>query len=205
MTKAEFDAKKNRIGKISELCDLQAEYIESLEQKNNYLKRIICTAEAYPLQDLTIKLNDLISAPAVATHEEVIEKIKKKFVFDKLSDKEMPKKSYTSKDIDDGIKALLSSMECQVDPLYVINHAKTALSFIQFLRDVLGHLTLTPADLEKIQFDLDDNYDVLETKYNLLMESDFKSIIDQLMTQMVKLQIEISDKIIDIKHIYQTK
>lgn len=70
MTKIEFDTKKNTVGKISELCDLQAEYIESLENElillrglkvNNDVDRCVakdigckCSAEEFSHPDLCL-------------------------------------------------------------------------------------------------------------------------------------------------------
>lgn len=107
------------------------------------------------------------------------------------------------KALDEAVKSLLSSLATQTDLITTTatNHARTTLLFVQFVRDVLDDLKFAPADMEKMQFDLDDNFDVLEAKYNLLEESDLKSIVDQLMTQMLKLQMEISDKLIDLKSV----
>ncbi|MGD9970127.1 MAG: hypothetical protein AB7S65_06690 [Sulfuricurvum sp.] len=82
-------------------------------------------------------------------------------------------------------------------------HARTALVFTQGMRDILDDLTFDYDIFEKLLFDLDDNYEVVATEYAIVNDLELKSIIDQLMTQMVKLQMEISDKLIDFKHAHR--
>ncbi len=79
-------------------------------------------------------------------------------------------------------------------------HAHTALVFTQGMRDILDDLTFNYDIFENLLFDLDDNYKIFKTKYATVNDPKLKSIVDQLMTQMVKLQMEISDKLVDFKH-----
>lgn len=60
MTKTEFDAKKNAVSKISELCDLQAIYIQSLESEANSEVRTVASAEGGIMQrGKTMKLSKI--------------------------------------------------------------------------------------------------------------------------------------------------
>jgi len=83
------------------------------------------------------------------------------------------------------------------------SRARTALVFTQGMRDILDDLTFDYDVFEKLLFDLDDNYEIVKTEYATVNEPGLKSIVDQLMTQMVKLQMEISDKLVDFKHAHR--
>jgi hypothetical protein len=82
-------------------------------------------------------------------------------------------------------------------------HARTALVFTQGMRDILDDLTFDYDVFEKLLFDLDDNYEIVKSEYETVNDSELKSIVDQLMTQMVKLQMQISDKLVDFKHAHR--
>lgn len=97
----------------------------------------------------------------------------------------------------------LLHIEADLEPAennIIKTHARTALVFTQGMRDILDDLTFDYDVFEKLLFDLDDNYEVVATEYATVNDPELKSIVDQLMTQMVKLQMEISDKLIDFKH-----
>ena len=79
-------------------------------------------------------------------------------------------------------------------------NTNTALVFTQGMRDILDDLTFDYDVFEKLLFDLDDNYEIIKTEYITVNDLELKSIVDQLMTQMIKLQMEISDKLVDFKH-----
>lgn len=80
------------------------------------------------------------------------------------------------------------------------NHARIALAFTEGMRGILDDLTFDYDVFERLLFELDDNYEVVKREYASVNDPDLKSIVDQLMTQMVKLQMEISDKLVDFKH-----
>lgn len=80
-------------------------------------------------------------------------------------------------------------------------YCQTALSLVNIVRDILDKLNLSIDYLEKIQYDLDENYDALNKNFSAIMDPKLKLIVDQLMTQMAKLNMEISDKIVDLKHL----
>jgi hypothetical protein len=80
------------------------------------------------------------------------------------------------------------------------SYARTALVFTQGMRDILDDLTFDYDVFEKLLFDLDDNYEIVKMEYAAINDTELKSIVDQLMTQMVKLQMELSDKLVDFKH-----
>ncbi|MGZ5208872.1 MAG: hypothetical protein ACXWB0_07625 [Sulfuricurvum sp.] len=80
------------------------------------------------------------------------------------------------------------------------NQARMALAFTQGMRDILDDLTFDYDVFEHLLFELDDNYEVVKAECMTVENSDLKFIVNQLMTQMVKLQMEISDKLVDFKH-----
>jgi hypothetical protein len=80
------------------------------------------------------------------------------------------------------------------------NQARMALAFTQGMRDILDDLTFDYDVFEHLLFELDDNYEVVKAEYMTVENIELKSIVNQLMTQMVKLQMEISDKLVDFKH-----
>lgn len=97
----------------------------------------------------------------------------------------------------------LLHIEADLEPAennIIKSHARTALVFTQGMRDILDDLTFEYDIFEKLLFDLDDNYEVVKTEYATVNDPELKSIVDQLMTQMVKLQMEINDKLVDFKH-----
>ena len=97
----------------------------------------------------------------------------------------------------------LIHIEADLEPAdnnIIKTHTRTALVFTQGIRDILDDLTFDYDVFEKLLFELDDNYEIVATKYATANDPELRSIVDQLMTQMVKLQMEISDKLVDFKH-----
>jgi len=96
----------------------------------------------------------------------------------------------------------LIHIEADLEPAdnnIIKTHTRTALVFTQGIRDILDDLTFDYDVFEKLLFELDDNYEIVATKYATANDPELRSIVDQLMTQMVKLQMEISDKLVDFK------
>ena len=97
----------------------------------------------------------------------------------------------------------LIHIEADLEPAdnnIIKTHTRTALVFTQGIRDILDDLTFDYDVFEKLLFELDDNYEIVIAKYAIVNDPELRSIVGQLMTQMVKLQMEISDKLVDFKH-----
>jgi len=79
-------------------------------------------------------------------------------------------------------------------------HATTAMLFVTGTREILRDLNYKEDVFEKLLSDLDDSYDYLKA-YSLTDNgTKLKDMIDRLLTQMVKLQDEISTLIVEHKH-----
>ena len=86
----------------------------------------------------------------------------------------------------------LLQIEADLEPAdnnIIKTHARTALVFAQGIRDILDDLIF--------------DYEIVKIEYATVNDPELKSMVDQLMTQMVKLQMEISDKLVDLKHAHR--
>ena len=86
----------------------------------------------------------------------------------------------------------LSSTEAQ-------NAIKIALMMVQGFRDILDDLNFDEEKLRELQFNLDDSYDVVEKIYKICTNKDTKELLDSLLTQITKLDMEIGDLILEQK------
>jgi len=80
------------------------------------------------------------------------------------------------------------------------NAIKIALMMVQGFRDILNDLNFDEEKLRELQFDLDDSYDVVEKIYKECKDKDTKELLDSLLTQMTKLDMEIGDFILEQKY-----
>ena len=82
----------------------------------------------------------------------------------------------------------------------VHNSIRIALMMVNGFRDILDDLNFDEKKLRILQFDLDDNYDIVEKV--LCTSSDFatREMIEKLLTQMAKLDMEIGDLILEHHH-----
>jgi len=87
----------------------------------------------------------------------------------------------------------LSSTEAQ-------NAIKIALMMVQGFRDILDDLNFDEEKLRELQFSLDDSYDVVEEIYRKCKDKETKELLDNLLTQMAKLDMEIGDLILEQKY-----
>ena len=79
-------------------------------------------------------------------------------------------------------------------------YAMTAMLFVTGTREILRDLNYKEDVFEKLLSDLDDSYDYLKA-YSLTDNgTKLKDMTDRLLTQMVKLQDEISTLIVEHKH-----
>ncbi len=77
---------------------------------------------------------------------------------------------------------------------------RIALMMVTGFRDILDDLSFDEEKLRTLQFNLDDNYDAVEKV--LQTSSDFatREMIEKLLTQMAKLDMEIGDLILENHH-----
>ena len=80
------------------------------------------------------------------------------------------------------------------------NAIKIALMMVEGFREILDDLNFDEEKLRKLQFNLDDNYEVVEEIYQRTQEPQTKTLIDTLLTQMAKLEMEIGDLILEYRH-----
>jgi len=79
-------------------------------------------------------------------------------------------------------------------------HAMTAMLFVTGTREILRDLNYKEDVFEKLLSDLDDSYDYLKAYSSTDNGTKLKDMTDRLLTQMVKLQDEISTLIVEHKH-----
>ena len=82
----------------------------------------------------------------------------------------------------------------------VENAIKIALMMVKGFREILDKLNFDKEKLRTLQFNLDDNYEAVEEIYNSCEDAKTKEIIDELLTQMAKLEMEIGDLILEHRH-----
>ena len=81
------------------------------------------------------------------------------------------------------------------------NAMKISLMMVKGFRDILDELNFDEEKLRTLQFNLDDNYEVVEEIFNAMKEDSTKKILDELLTQMAKLEMEIGDFILEHQHV----
>ena len=92
-------------------------------------------------------------------------------------------------------KSLNSSANLEIE-----NAIKIALMMVTGFRDILDELNFDEEKLRTLQFNLDDNYEVIEEIFESNQNSKTKKVLDELLTQMAKLEMEIGDLILEHHH-----
>jgi len=77
---------------------------------------------------------------------------------------------------------------------------RIALMMVSGFRDILDDLNFDEEKLRKLQFDLDDNYDAVEKVLKTTSDFATREMIEKLLTQMAKLDMEIGDLILEHHH-----
>ena len=77
---------------------------------------------------------------------------------------------------------------------------RIALMMVSGFRDILDDLNFDEKKLRKLQFDLDDNYDAVEKVLKTTSDAETREMIEKLLTQMAKLDMEIGDLILEHHH-----
>ena len=80
------------------------------------------------------------------------------------------------------------------------NAIKIALMMVKGFREILDELNFDEDKLRTLQFNLDDNYEVIEDIFKKSEDAKTKKILDELLTQMAKLEMEIGDLILEHRH-----
>ncbi len=81
------------------------------------------------------------------------------------------------------------------------NAIKIALMMVKGFREILDELNFDEDKLRTLQFNLDDNYEVIEDIFKKSEDAKTKKILDELLTQMAKLEMEIGDLILENRHV----
>jgi len=93
-------------------------------------------------------------------------------------------------------KSLNSSANFEIE-----NAIKISLMMVTGFREILDELNFDEEKLRTLQFNLDDNYDVIEEIFTSSKNSKTKETLDELLTQMAKLEMEIGDLILEHRHV----
>ena len=81
------------------------------------------------------------------------------------------------------------------------NAIKISLMMVRGFREILDELNFDEEELRTLQFNLDDNYEVVEEIFNHSEDTKIKKMLDELLTQMAKLEMEIGDLILEHQHV----
>ena len=82
----------------------------------------------------------------------------------------------------------------------VENAIKISLMMVTGFREILDELNFDEEKLRTLQFNLDDNYEVVEEIFKNTKDTKTKEMLDKLLTQMAKLEMEIGDLILEHRH-----
>ena len=77
---------------------------------------------------------------------------------------------------------------------------RIALMMVTGFRDILDDLNYDEEKLRTLQFSLDDNYDAVQEVLEHTDDFGTRGMIEQLLTQMAKLDMEIGDFILEHHH-----
>ena len=95
----------------------------------------------------------------------------------------------------DYFNSLNSSANIEIE-----NAMKISLMMVTGFREILDELNFDEEKLRTLQFNLDDNYEVVEEILKNTKNSKTKKVLDELLTQMAKLEMEIGDLILEHRH-----
>jgi hypothetical protein len=93
-------------------------------------------------------------------------------------------------------KSLNSSANLEIE-----NAIKISLMMVRGFREIIDELNFDEEKLRTLQFNLDDNYEVVEEIFKSSKSSKTKEVLDELLTQMTKLEMEIGDLILEHSHV----
>jgi hypothetical protein len=81
------------------------------------------------------------------------------------------------------------------------NAMKISLMMVSGFREILDELNFDEEKLRTLQFNLDDNYEIVAEIFKSSQNSKTKKVLDELLTQMAKLEMEIGDLILEHRHV----
>ena len=85
-----------------------------------------------------------------------------------------------------------------LDSIEIQNAIKISLMMVEGFRDILDDLNFDDEKLRTLQFNLDDDdYDVVEEIFQNSKNQEIKEILDKLLVQIAKLDMEIGDLILE--------
>ncbi len=84
-----------------------------------------------------------------------------------------------------------------LDSIEIQNAIKISLMMVEGFRDILDDLNFDEEKLRTLQFNLDDDYDVVEEIFQNSKNQEIKEILDKLLVQIAKLDMEIGDLILE--------
>lgn len=85
-------------------------------------------------------------------------------------------------------------------PTEIQNAMKISLMMVSGFRELLDELAYDEEKLRTLQYNLDDNYEIVEEIYKNTNDKTSKIILDNLLTDMAKLEMEIGDLILEHRH-----
>jgi len=85
----------------------------------------------------------------------------------------------------------------KLDSIEIQNAIKISLMMVEGFRDILDDLNFDEEKLRILQFNLDDDYDVVEEIFQNTTNQEIKEILDRLLVQIAKLDMEIGDLILE--------
>lgn len=80
------------------------------------------------------------------------------------------------------------------------NAIKISLMMVTGFREILDDLNYDEEKLRTLQFNLDDNYEIVEDIFKMTKNREIKETLENLLTQMAKLEMEIGDLILEHLH-----
>ena len=81
------------------------------------------------------------------------------------------------------------------------NTIKISLMMVRGFRDILDELNFDEEKLRTLQFNMDDNYEIVEKIFHEMKDKKTKTLLDELLIQMAKLEMEIGDFILEHRHV----
>ncbi len=89
----------------------------------------------------------------------------------------------------------------KLETIELQNAIKISLMMVEGFRDILDELNFDEEKLRTLQFNLDDNYDVIEEMHKTTQDKQTKDILDRLLTQISKLDMDIGDSILEHRNV----
>ncbi len=89
----------------------------------------------------------------------------------------------------------------KLETIELQNAIKISLMMVEGFRDILDELNFDEKKLRTLQFTLDNNYHVIEEMHKTTQDKQTKEILDRLLTQISKLDMDIGDSILEHRNV----